>query len=122
MPVDPPCNPTLHKPKLLTRNGASIMLAALLQEAQRRLRTAHNRRWFLRTMRGAASLGLASSVRSFGRTHALRLSGTLAIPQGPGGRDRLQPDWYRKKIAQVQAEMAKDKLDALVLLNAHNII
>src|SRR5207302_4622239 len=58
----------------------------------------------------------------FGRTRALRLSGTLAIPQGPGGRDRLQPDWYRKKIVQVQAEMAKDQLDALVLLNAHNII
>src|SRR3989442_1595339 len=31
MLVDPPCNPTLHKPKLLTRNGASIMLAAFLQ-------------------------------------------------------------------------------------------
>ena len=73
-------------------------------------------------MRGAATLGLASSVRSFGRARALRLSGTIAIPQGPGGHDRLQPDWYRKKIAQVQAEMAKDKLDALVLLNAHNII
>ena len=73
-------------------------------------------------MRGAATLGLASSVRSFGRARALRLSGSIAIPQGPGGHDRLQPDWYRKKIAQVQAEMAKDKLDALVLLNAHNII
>jgi len=73
-------------------------------------------------MRGAATLGLASSVRSFGRARALRLSGTIAIPQGSGGHDRLQPDWYRKKIAQVQAEMAKDKLDALVLLNAHNII
>src|SRR5437867_12310380 len=73
-------------------------------------------------MRGAATLGLASSVRSFGRARALRLSGTLAIPEGPGGRDRLQPDWYRKKIAQVQAEMAKDQLDALVLLNAHNVI
>ena len=73
-------------------------------------------------MRGAASFGLASSVRSFGRTRALRLSGTIAVPEGPRGHDRLQPDWYRKKIAQVQAEMAKDKLDALVLLNAHNII
>ena len=73
-------------------------------------------------MRGAATLGLASSVRSFGRTRALRLSGTIAVPEGPRGHDRLQPDWYRKKIAQVQAEMAKDKLDALVLLNAHNII
>src|SRR5207253_10590799 len=76
-----------------------------------------------RAVRGAASLGLASSsARSVARTRALRLSGTIAIPQGPGGRDRLQPDWYRKKIAQVQAEMAKDQLDALVLLNAHNII
>jgi len=91
------------------------------KEAQS-LTTAHNRREFLRAMRGAASLGLASSVRLFGRSRALRLSGTLAIPEGPGGRDRLQPDWYRKKIAQVQAEMAKDQLDALVLLNAHNII
>src|SRR2546427_1768384 len=91
------------------------------KEAQS-LTTAHNRREFLRAMRGAASLGLASSVRLFGRSRALRLSGTIAIPEGPGGHDRLQPDWYRKKIAQVQAEMAKDQLDALVLLNAHNII
>jgi Xaa-Pro dipeptidase len=35
--------------------------------------------------------------------------------------DRLPPDWYRRKIGQVQAEMAKRKLDALVLLRAVNV-
>jgi Xaa-Pro aminopeptidase len=87
---------------------------------------AHNRREFLRTLGRAGSLGLASSVKSFGGRRSLRLSGTItlpaAIPEGPGGHDRLQPAWYRKKIAQVQAEIAKHALDALVLLNAHNVI
>ncbi|HKS96040.1 MAG TPA: Xaa-Pro peptidase family protein [Terriglobia bacterium] len=50
------------------------------------------------------------------------MSGTVALPEGPGGHDRLQPDWYRSKIRQIQAEMAKNKLDAFVLLDAHNII
>ena len=36
--------------------------------------------------------------------------------------DRLPPDWYRRKITQVQAAMAEHKLDALVLLHAVNVI
>jgi Xaa-Pro dipeptidase len=40
----------------------------------------------------------------------------------PEGHDRLQPEWYKKKIAQVQTELDKRKLDGLVLLNSHNVI
>jgi len=40
----------------------------------------------------------------------------------PNLPDRLPPDWYRRKIAQVQQEMAKRNLDALVLLRAVNVI
>ena len=36
--------------------------------------------------------------------------------------DRLQPDWYRNKIKQVQAAMVPQKLDAVVLLHAVNVI
>lgn len=36
--------------------------------------------------------------------------------------DRLPPDWYRRKVGQVQQEMTKRKLDALVLLRAVNVI
>src|SRR5947209_904690 len=39
-----------------------------------------------------------------------------------GAHDRLQPEWYKKKIQQVQQEMAKHKLDALVLVNSTNVI
>ena len=46
---------------------------------------------------------------------------TTAMPD-PQAHDRLQPDWYRKKIRQVQEEMQKRKLDALVLLKATNVI
>jgi hypothetical protein len=44
---------------------------------------------------------------------------TGAAPNLP---DRLPPDWYRRKIAQVQQEMAKRNLDALVPLRAVNVI
>jgi Xaa-Pro dipeptidase len=57
----------------------------------------------------------------FGRTHKLNFSATVtgAAPNLP---DRLPPAWYRRKVAQVQEEMAKRNLDALVLLNAVNVI
>ena len=82
----------------------------------------HNRREFLRTVGGTAAVGLATSVCTLGSARAVVLSGSITIPEGPGGHDRLQPEWYRKKIAQVQTEMRKHKLDGLVLLDAHNVI
>lgn len=77
------------------------------------------RRSFLRTAAGAAALTLTSRVSSFGRTRVLRLSADISPASLP---DRLPPEWYRRKIAQVQEEMARRKLDALVLLNAHNVV
>jgi Xaa-Pro dipeptidase len=77
------------------------------------------RRTFLRTAAGAAALTLTSRLSSFGRTHNLTIS---AVSPGADLPDRLHPDWYRRKIGQVQEEMAKRKLDALVLLNATNVI
>ena len=83
------------------------------------------RRSFLRNAAGTAALTLASQTSVFGRTHRLRISAVLAGPGSVVGAnlpDRLPPDWYRHKIAQVQQEMAKRKLDALVLLHAVNVI
>ena len=79
------------------------------------------RRTFLRNAAGAAALGLTSRMSVFGRTHKLNVSGNLtgAAPNLP---DRLPAEWYRRKIAQVQDEMGKRKLDALVLLNSVNVI
>jgi Xaa-Pro dipeptidase len=79
------------------------------------------RREFLKTLGGVAGATLAGSARSFGRARDLSLWANVP-PGGPGGHDRLEPDWYKRKIVQVQAEMAKRKLDALVLLDAHNVI
>src|SRR5207248_5917730 len=39
-----------------------------------------------------------------------------------GRHDRLQPEWYQKKIKQVQERMDKQKLDAMLLLDSRNII
>lgn len=78
-----------------------------------------NRRQFLRTLAGAAAIGITADVSSFGKTRRLRLS--AAMPSS-AAHDRLQPDWYRHKVQQVQAEMKKRKLNALVLLNATNVI
>lgn len=36
--------------------------------------------------------------------------------------DRLHPEWHRRKINQVQEQMKKRKLNALVLLHATNMI
>ena len=77
------------------------------------------RREFLKTLGGAAAVTLTSSVPSFAGARALSLRATVAGAEGP---DRLPVEWYKKKIAQVQAELEKRKLDALLLLNATNII
>lgn len=77
------------------------------------------RRTFLRTAVGAAALSFTSRISAFGRTHVLK---TAAALPASGLPDRLPPEWYRRKIGQVQQEMAKRKLDALVLLRAPNVI
>ena len=77
------------------------------------------RRTFLRTAAGAAALTLTSRMSAYGRTRSLKIS---AAASGAGLPDRLPTDWYRRKIGQVQQEMAKRKLDALVLLRAVNVI
>jgi len=79
------------------------------------------RRTFLRSAAGAAALALTSRLSTFGRTRKLSVLATLPTT-APNLPDRLSADWYRRKIAQVQQEMAKRKLDALVLLNAPNVI
>lgn len=79
------------------------------------------RRAFLRSATGAAALTLTSRMSSFGRTHTLKINATLA-GTGQSLPDRLPPDWYRRKIGQVQREMETRKLDALVLLHAVNVI
>jgi hypothetical protein len=77
------------------------------------------RRSFLRSAASAAALTFTSRLSAFGRTKTLRI--TAAVPPN-NQADRLPPEWYRRKIAQVQEEMARRKLDALVLLNSHNVI
>jgi Xaa-Pro dipeptidase len=78
-----------------------------------------NRRRFLQTAAGAAALTITTSARSFGSTHVLEIAANYPAPPGP---DRLPPAWYQRKIKQVQAKMAERKLNALVLLNAHNVV
>src|SRR5215475_6426587 len=79
------------------------------------------RRTFLRNAAGIAALTLTSRMSGFGRTQKLNVSAALsgAVPNLP---DRLPPDWYRRKVVQVQQEMTKRNLDALVLLRAVNVI
>ena len=78
-----------------------------------------SRRRFLQTATGAAALSITASAMSFGRTHALQIKASVPAPPGP---DRLPPEWYQRKIKQVQAKMAERNLNALVLLNAHNVV
>jgi Xaa-Pro dipeptidase len=78
-----------------------------------------NRRQFLRTLAGAAALSVTADASSFGRTRTLRMS--AAMPEA-NTLDRLPPDWYRRKIRQVQEAMKQRKLNALVLLSATNVI
>ena len=77
------------------------------------------RRHFLQTAAGAAALSITTSARTFGNTRILQVSATLPPPPGP---DRLPPEWYQRKIKQVQAKMAERNLNALLLLNAHNVV
>jgi Xaa-Pro dipeptidase len=78
-----------------------------------------DRRQFLRSLAGAAALGVTADVSSFGRARRLRMM--VAMPDA-NMHDRLQPDWYRRKIGQVQEQMKQRRLNALVLLNATNVV
>ena len=78
-----------------------------------------NRREFMRALSGVAALSVTTDVSRLGRMRWLRMA--TAMPEA-NPHDRLQPDWYRRKIVQVQAQMRKRKLNALVLLNATNVI
>src|SRR4029077_18184898 len=78
-----------------------------------------DRREFLRTLAGAAAIGVTADGSSFGITRRLRMSMSMA---NVNAHDRLPPDWYRRKIGQVQEQMKQRKLNALVLLNATNVI
>ncbi|MGA8314176.1 MAG: Xaa-Pro peptidase family protein [Terriglobales bacterium] len=73
----------------------------------------------MRTLSGVAALGITSDVSRLGRAHFLRM--TSAMPDN-NPHDRLQPDWYQRKISQVQEKMKERKLNALVLLDATNVI
>jgi len=79
------------------------------------------RRIFLRSAAGAAALTLTSRLSAFGRTHTMRIDAAMP-PEGANLPDRLPPEWYRRKVGQVQAELALRRLDALVLLQAVNVI
>jgi Xaa-Pro dipeptidase len=78
-----------------------------------------SRRRFLQTAAGAAALSISTSSYSFGNTHVLEINANYPAPPGP---DRLPPEWYQRKIKQVQAKMAERNLNAIVLLNAHNVV
>src|SRR5215468_667778 len=80
------------------------------------------RRAFLRHAAGAAALTFTSRRSLFGRTHILKVSATTLSEDAPNLPDRLAPGWYRRKVSQVQEEMAKRNLDVLVLLKAVNVV
>jgi len=78
-----------------------------------------SRRRFLQSAAGAAAITISTSASSFGNTHMLQIATNFPAPPGP---DRLPPEWYQRKIKQVQSKMAERNLNALVLLNAHNVV
>jgi Xaa-Pro dipeptidase len=78
-----------------------------------------NRREFMRTLSGMAALSITTDVSKLGRMRFLRMA--TAMPD-TSPHDRLQPDWYQRKISQVQEKMKERKLNALLLLDATNII
>ena len=80
------------------------------------MKNAHPRREFLRR---AGTAAVVSAAGAFGRARVVRAGWTVSVL---GAHDRLQPEWYQTKIQQVQHEMAKHKLDAMVLLNSTNVI
>ena len=73
------------------------------------------RRVFLRNSAAMAALTLSSRMSAFGRTVKLKIFADVGA--GASLPDRLPPEWYRRKIQQVQQEMEKRNLDALVLLH-----
>ncbi len=79
-----------------------------------------SRRVFLRNglIAGACS---STMMHNGSRAFALRLQ-TQPPVVATTEHDRLQPEWYRRKIRQVQEQMAARKLDAMVLLHATNVI
>lgn len=91
----------------------------MLHKRRTEINNLFKRREFLRTLSGAAVLQMAGSTHSFGHTKVLKFSTPLPATEG---HDRLQPEWYKRKILQVQTEMEKRSLDALLLLDATNII
>jgi Xaa-Pro dipeptidase len=78
-----------------------------------------NRRQFIRTLSGVAALSISTDVSRLGNMRFLRMAS--AMPD-TSPHDRLQPDWYRRKVGQVQEKMKERKLNALLLLDATNII
>jgi len=77
------------------------------------------RRQFLRHTVGALALTVTSGFSGYSRTHGLAITSAIGGAELP---DRLPPDWYRRKVSQVQEAMAQNRLDALVLLRATNVI
>jgi Xaa-Pro dipeptidase len=78
-----------------------------------------NRREFMRTLSGVAALSITTDVSKLGRTRMLRMATTMP---DPNQHDRLEPEWYRRKVSQVQQRMKERNLNALLLLDATNII
>jgi Xaa-Pro dipeptidase len=78
-----------------------------------------NRRQFVLSLSGVAALSVTTDVSHLGRMRWLRVA--TSVP-ATGPHDRLQPDWYRRKIGQVQQKMQERKLNAMLLLDATNII
>src|SRR3954471_593656 len=74
-------------------------------------------------VRNGIIAGVASSTVAGpgARAFSLRLQ-TQPPVAAKTEHDRLQPEWYRRKIKQVQQQMERRKLDAMVLLNATNVI
>jgi Xaa-Pro dipeptidase len=77
------------------------------------------RRQFLRTAVGAVALTFTSRLSAYGRTRRLAIKGTTTGADLP---DRLPPEWYRRKVGQVQEAMGQRRLDAMVLFHATNVI
>ena len=73
----------------------------------------------MRTLSGAAALGVTTDVSRLGKTRWLRMATTMP---DTGAHDRLQPEWYRRKISQVQQKMKERKLNAMLLLDATDVI
>lgn len=109
---------------MLTQGNASIILYAAFSNPQisQIAQMKQERRQFLRAIGGGAAITLSASAHALGRTHILSLSGSGPPAPPLGGHDRLEPEWYKRKIAQVQEQMAKRKLDALLLMSPHNVI